>query len=66
MARAAARSSPSNTMLEKGRGLIADGFFFIAHSIPKGAGGSKPRELSRENSGGVLICKLLFVSKQQG
>jgi hypothetical protein len=28
-------------MLEKGRGLIADGFFFIAHSLPRNAGVGK-------------------------
>src|ERR1017187_3665952 len=44
MARAAARSSPSNRMLEKGRGLIADLFFFIAEILPAKLRGGKSRE----------------------
>jgi hypothetical protein len=31
-------------MLEKGRGLIADGFFFIAPSLPRKGGVGKPQK----------------------
>src|ERR1035438_1046941 len=42
MERAAARSWPSKTMLENGRVLIADVFFFMAARLPRTTGGGKP------------------------
>jgi len=44
MERAAARSGPSSKMLEWGRVLIADGFFFIAERLPRKTRGGKSRE----------------------